>query len=680
MRRTFALLFCLSSTLLLVPAPAASAQQPAARLTLLSQTPWNRPESPLVEVRLRATNIGDRPLDELSIGVTLWGPVISRTEYERTLVADPTNGFAIFAETRPREGTLQPGQSRELEVPIALPTSALNATDSRIYPLTIDLRTGFTSVAAVRTPVIYLVRKPVSPVDLSWTFVLDAPLDFGPNGVFRSTALQDALAPGGRLRGQIRALRELAERPTPTPVDVVVSPTLLIQLARMRDGYGVITPDGPQQVRAGEGGAAAALRALADLRTIGSAPGVELSTMPFSSPQLPSLTDGGLARDLGVQLEIGRTMAQTMLDATPDASVLRPPASAVDTTSLMEIAARGVDLLLLDPATVPPAEQPLDFAPPPTASLSAGDDTLTAVIADPSVQTILTAPPTASEDPVLAAHALLGELAAIWLEQPGIERGLAITFGDAQTIPGPFFPTLERGIADAPWLTTVTATELARRFPPGETPSQIVPSTTTFSHPYVGSLKQARRLVGVYASMLVDQTTRPEDLDRMLLLAEAGTFLGNEGDGAAFIAAVQDSVGSVFAAVHAQANQVITLTSSSGKDIPVFVTNDSDVPLRATISLVSPHLRSTPSQTRVLRPGQTRTLSFDVQLRTTGRFPVTVQISSPPTASGPGIVIGERKLIVRSTAYNRIAIVITIGAALLVLLVWARRFLPRRTS
>jgi len=34
---------------------------------------------------------------------------------------------------------------------------------------------------------------------------------------------------------------------------------------------------------------------------------------------------------------------------------------------------------------------------------------------------------------------------------------------------------------------------------------------------------------------------------------------------------------------------------------------------------------------------------------------------------------------VRSTAYNRVALLITIGAALLALVVWARRFVPRRT-
>jgi hypothetical protein len=66
---------------------------------------------------------------------------------------------------------------------------------------------------------------------------------------------------------------------------------------------------------------------------------------------------------------------------------------------------------------------------------------------------------------------------------------------------------------------------------------------------------------------------------------------------------------------------------------------------------------------------------MDLELRTTGRFQVKAQVVAPS-----GRVIGETPIIIRSTAYNRIAIVITIGAAVLAMLVWARRFVPRRAG
>ncbi|HXY73023.1 MAG TPA: hypothetical protein VEM41_10795, partial [Actinomycetota bacterium] len=68
-------------------------------------------------------------------------------------------------------------------------------------------------------------------------------------------------------------------------------------------------------------------------------------------------------------------------------------------------------------------------------------------------------------------------------------------------------------------------------------------------------------------------------------------------------------------------------------------------------------------------------LSFAVQTKTTGRFPVSVQIFTRA-----GRQIAETQMIVRSTAYNLVALVVTLGAALFLLAWWGRRFLPRRMS
>jgi hypothetical protein len=195
-----------------------------------------------------------------------------------------------------------------------------------------------------------------------------------------------------------------------------------------------------------------------------------------------------------------------------------------------------------------------------------------------------------------------------------------------------------------------------------------------FTRSYVTAIKQARRDVDVYRSLLVNPSPDPDALDTRLLLAEAGQFVSDEGAGREFVTSVQDSVGAVFARIHADTGPVNTLTSSSGR-VFVPVTNDNDVPVRVTVRLVSPHLRRSPATSTVLDARSSQTLSFDVQLTTTGRFPVEVQIASPS-----GQVIGRAKLVVRSTAYNQIALVITVGAAFVALAIWARRFVPRRTA
>jgi hypothetical protein len=61
-----------------------------------------------------------------------------------------------------------------------------------------------------------------------------------------------------------------------------------------------------------------------------------------------------------------------------------------------------------------------------------------------------------------------------------------------------------------------------------------------------------------------------------------------------------------------------------------------------------------------------------------GRIPIRVRLLTPGRFSPE--VIAERGLVVRSTAYNRLALFVTIGAALFLVAWWGRRFLPRRRT
>jgi len=672
MRRLVFLLPAIVGVLALPPVFASAQElETPVRLTLLSQTPWNSTSDRLLTLRFRAENLDDAPIGELSIGVSLFGRLITRTAYEESLSQD--RGFVIDAETFAREGVLEPGVPRDFEIELPLDSPGIDPDQSGVYPLKVELRSGFTSLAALRTPAVFLVRQPEQPLNLSVTFVLDHPIAFGPDGVFTSTALEGALAPGGRLAAQIRALLELATGPVRPDLDLAVSPTLLIQLARMRDGYEVADGGGIRQVPPGQGASAFAEAALEDLRAIADAPNVAVTALPFSVPELPSLLSGGLARDLSIQLQRGRELVAETLETIPRADVLRPPGAAIDEATIRELVAGGVRTVVVGPGTVVATPQPLGFAGPPIAAIG-GDGRLDAVVPEPAVMTLLQDPST-DADPVRAAQAVLGELASIWQERPGEPRGIAIVLSEDAPLPPAFFVPFVRGIAGAPWLRPVHAAELAASFLVLE-PTPLAPVFhRTFGSTYVEALKQARRLVATYRSMLVGDGDEPARLDTMLLLAESRRFLSEPEVGMAFIGEVRGTVEGVFGAIALDTIDVITLTSSTGSGIPVTVSNGSDDALRITLRLVSPNLRRSATSELELGPGVSQTVRFQVELKTTGRFQVLVQVLSPG-----GRLIEEREIVVRSTAYNRTALIITAGAALVLLLLWSRRFLPRRTS
>src|SRR5213078_397099 len=96
----------------------------------------------------------------------------------------------------------------------------------------------------------------------------------------------------------------------------------------------------------------------------------------------------------------------------------------------------GIRLLLVDSDTVHQPEQSRGFAKPAVAALTTGTSKpLEAVVPDGGVQALLDGDlPT--DDPHLAVQVILGELAQVWLEQPSVSRGIALTIPERSNLPG----------------------------------------------------------------------------------------------------------------------------------------------------------------------------------------------------------------------------------------------------
>ncbi|HXF73439.1 MAG TPA: DUF6049 family protein [Actinomycetota bacterium] len=665
----------LAAAVVLAAAPVGAQEEPApsVRLTLRRQTPWVTAEDPRLQVEIRARNEGTEPLGDLALGIALWPAVRSRTAYEASLTEDPLGALPLLALTRPLQGELAPGEPRTFRFRLDLSFLAGLSDRSLVYPLRVEVRSGAVPVGVLRTPVIHLVRRPEVPLDLAWWWELHEPIRYGPDGRFTSTALEDALAPRGWLAGVLDALRLLSSGRRTAPFDLVVSPVLLAQLQRMRSGYTVAEGGTLRVVRAGEAGASRAGAALEALRRVAGTGVPEVSAYPLAAPLLPAMTGGGLARDLPAQLDRGRDLVRAALGVEPAASVFRPPGGALDAPGLRFLACRGVGVLLADPTTVERPLQPLGFAPPATERLEAPPcGSVIAVLPDPAVQALLD-PAGLRADPILAAQVALGELASIWLEQPSVPRAIAL--GVPPGIPGGFARPFAYRVSRAPFLRPLRALDLAALHPPDPEapPARLLPSRTGgFTRTYAESLRRTRRLLEDYRSMLVEEDPLPDALATRLLIAEGGQFVGNESQGAAFVRAVRDRLRAELAKVRPVVVRTVTLSSRTGT-IPIRLTNATGRPLQVVVELASARIGLLQAVQEVELDRPERTLQFPVELRTTGRFPVRVLVRTPS-----GRVVSDAILVVRSTAYNRVALVITLGAALLLLALSSRRLLPRR--
>ena len=125
--------------------------------------------------------------------------------------------------------------------------------------------------------------------------------------------------------------------------------------------------------------------------------------------------------------------------------------------------------------------------------------------------------PTLVEDPVLAAQAVLGDLATVWREQPvpglqpdGTEtvRGIAVAM-PAALPPGIWAPLIRR-LAEAPFLHPTPAATFVEQVNPVQPPATVIPSLERFPRDYVDAIRDQRRNVaGTARCSQVDPARSP---------------------------------------------------------------------------------------------------------------------------------------------------------------------------
>jgi hypothetical protein len=651
--------------------PPARAQEPVAALTLERQTPFVMVnEDPILDVRVRAVNLGDAPLENLSLGVTLGLAVRTRGTYDASLLDGPA--FFLTGDTRRLDGSLQPGASRTFDVQLDL-AAKVSTTESLIYPLRIDLRAGdLPTGAELRTPVLVLARVPLQPLEVTWILELDPPPAIGADGRLADPSLAQAIAPDGSLRSEVDALGELATGPDPSAANVAISPRFLDELAQLADGF--TSADG-STVEEGEGTAADAASMLETLRAVATSGRLELSALPYSAPNLPALLRSSLSHDFADQIDLGSAVFSDVLGVAPSATVVRAPGGALDQAAIEQLSVRGANLVLADADTIERPPDASGLSLPPTGLIAGGFRNLPAALPDPGVQALLSAP-TVSQDPTLAAQAVLGELAAVWQEAPSTARGLTISTAGL-SLPARFWGTFARRLAETPFLHPVSATTLVGDIPPADVARPLlVASSASFPPGFTELIKQQRRRIEALQSMLEDPGELPDRLRTSLLVAESGAFLAN-GLGRRWIDGVSAMTQSVFSAATPRTSQQFTLDSSSGT-IPIRLGDPGGRILNVTIELSSAHLRfpqGNERSVRITEPDQI--VFFPVETASAGQITVLAVVKAPPPS---GRKVAETRLIVRSTAYSRIALLVTGGAALVLVLLWARRFVRRATS
>jgi hypothetical protein len=667
---------------ILAIAPPIHAQddvEPSASIRLLSQTPWTTRKDPILRIRVQLRNDGDTTIEAPELGWTLGPRIGAREQYEQALIDGPA--LAAAADTRFPERPLRPGVPREelLEIDTSLYT-AIDADESGVYPLQLELRSEGTRIAAVTTAAIHITQTPQKRVLFSWWTEIETPVAFAPDGRLIDTRFEDSLEAEGGIAAQVNALADIvadarvSDRALPV-VDLVVAPAALDQLDQASDGYR--RSDGADVSDVARPAVVAA-ETLRRLRELATSPEVRFYATPFAAPRLSSLLTPTLQPHLVEQWRLGDETFERLLGEPPAPGLARPPGLALDDASLDALADRGVTAILGASDSVERPTGALDLAPPPAARISTpSGNEFDVLLPDPSTQILLADRDLRTADPVRAAQVVLGELATIWRELPvppePIVRGLALDL--PRDLPTGMWGPLLRRLTQAPFLQPVHAKDLPARIRPEPDRATLDGRRRGgFSDPYMSDLVATARDVEAFASIVHEPASEADRLRRAILYAEASQYIGDEASGRRWIDAVNFVTDPTFEALAPDTTRVLTFTSRTGR-IPLRMGDPGDRVVQVLIELRSQRVDFLGAGKRTVRLDQpNQVVTFDAEVKAAGRSPIEVLVRSPS-----GVVLSRSVLVVSSTAINPIALIITIGAGLVLVGLWSRRLFRRRS-
>ena len=295
-------------------APARAADPGFATLSVTEITPTTvTGETDTVRVRGRITNTFDRPIAGLRVELRV-GPAVSDATALRTSLMAPPTDFPTAAPSQAIADSLGAGSTAPFDVSVPVAgEDGLGISSAGVYPLMVNAigdpeRGGPVPVAQSSTllPVLSVPGQDDSgpdadnPAILTMVWPLAAPPQLMPGVLgggtepvrLTSDALAESLQTDGRLGGQLEALRKAFDDSDDVRLQrsicLAVDPDLLVTVEGMSRGYMVSTnpadPRSPTEVGSGQAAAASWLEKLRSL-----APKTCVVALPYAQAGLDSL-------------------------------------------------------------------------------------------------------------------------------------------------------------------------------------------------------------------------------------------------------------------------------------------------------------------------------------------------------------------------------------------------------
>lgn len=677
---------------------------PRAEITLVDQPIWYEPGDKL-DIEVEVTNTGSVPIEGFQIIVGVENKVTTRSALQQGFEAAP--GLVPSSLPFSFEEDIAPLGSSTIVIdgPVDSFPTLSTAISGGVFPATVAARTadGATTLDSLGTPLIYYPEPPEKQLNLALMLPLNSGATRGPDGSFRAnengSSLVNALAPGGWLRGYLKALGQASTQPEPEapergdkkrkdreepepPIEPLhlslgITPRLVEELAAMSDGFTIDERTFPADSEE----AVAAADALARLRRLMALPSVQPVTIPYAFPDLPTLVEQLPLEHTLQQFSSGVNVINEILGVDLEGAWLFPPAGRLDAGSLQQLQVL-YDEFFVSPKSVEPLPEltsgcpELSFSFTCVAEIQSTEGRSKALVADEGLTDRFADLQLRANDRLILQQ-FFAETSMIREEAPGLSDRVV-----QATVPSLWHPTpklsrlLLQGLRRAPWLRPVTGEEAVefgqvadRRIVTDAPDIKSQPDSSFFFE-----VATANRLVDSYSSMVPPTVQRTVRMKRNILTAVGRSLWRRPDEAIEYLTRTSAEIDDEFSKIMLSGPQAFTFTARQG-DLQFVVVNNADYPVKLALTLTSRELEL--DNTRVVEtfPPGNSTFTVQAEARSSGEFPIEVRLQTTDVA---GLTVEETLIAIRSTSLNRIALLITLGALGFLILFYVLRAVRRR--
>jgi hypothetical protein len=256
---------------------------------------------------------------------------------------------------------------------------------------------------------------------------------------------------------------------------------------------------------------------------------------------------------------------------------------------------------------------------------------------------------------------LLADLAIIWNDYPNKIRAVAFAPANPWMPSTQFLDHLFTGLATSPLAQTIT-TKAYFDLPRDKTSVKLKKSITSFSSDEISEIKNTQATV-----TLVNGITEKAPIDYSAKLFQAEGEATQKDVRKKLLNDIATSTQQILSGIHLPKERNLRLTSQTGQ-IPISVQNDSSVPLHVRVKAISDKLLfPNGDHSDITIDRQNYAFQLPIRARTSGIFPLKVQIESPTT----GTILATTTITVNANNSIATGNILSIGAVAFLLGWWA---------